>query len=280
MTIKPKTFAFLFLLLAMGKEDSWGQETLMFFPHRSSMPALLAGPRDPATSASIFVVDPNPNALGRGVEVEVSIGSTLPVILLSGEREGDRIVMGLEAAVFARFGLQVLERELIASDWIFAVPIIWTMNGGWLRFRYYHTSSHMGDEYARRFDDPGINFSRDAAEILSYRTLSPRLGVYGGARYAYNVHPEESKRWVLRLGGELEASEGGGRFRPFVASDLEWDQDAGGTRIELKAGSWLPEIDGRRTLSLALIWLTGPSPLGQFNRLTTTQFGLSLRGNL
>jgi hypothetical protein len=244
------------------------------------MPALLAGTRDPATSASLFLVDPNPNALGRGMEAEVSIGTTLPVLVLKGGGAQDHVVIGMEAAVFARFGLQVVERELIASDWIFALPVIWTMPGGWVRFRYYHSSSHMGDEYARRFEDQGINFSRDAAEILSYRSLTPRFGVYVGLRYAYNVHPEESKRWVMRLGGELEAPERGGLFRPFVATDLEWDQDARGTRIEMRAGSWLPEIDGRRTLSLALIYLTGPSPLGQFNDLTATQFGLSLRGNL
>lgn len=252
----------------------------MFFPGRSSMPALLAGPRDPSTSATALFVSPNPDAFERGVEMEVSIGSTLPILLLAGNQAEDHLVFGIEAAVFARFGLQVLERELIASDWVLALPIIWNRNGGWSRFRYYHSSSHMGDEYVRRFEEPGVNFSRDAAEILSYHTLSERLGVYGAARFAYNVHPEESKRWVLRVGGELEAPETAGQFRPFVATDLEWDQDAGGTRVELKAGAWLPRIDGRRTLSLALVCLTGPSPLGQFNGLHTTQVGLSLRGNL
>jgi hypothetical protein len=112
-------------------------------------------------------VTENPNAHGSGVEVEVSLGFTLPVLVL-GEVAGGTVVGGLEAAVFGRFGLQVLERELTASDWIFATPVYWLGESGWLRFRYYHSSSHIGDEYARRFEDPGVNFVRDAAEVLAY----------------------------------------------------------------------------------------------------------------
>ena len=87
--------------------------------------------------------------------MEVSIGTTLPILLLSDGLGSGPVVVSIEAAAFARFGLQVLERELIAADWIFAVPVVLHRDGGWFRFRYYHTSSHMGDEYARRFDDSG-----------------------------------------------------------------------------------------------------------------------------
>ena len=280
MVITRRTIALLVVLLAWGPGGAGGQETPVLFPDRSLMPTLLAGSRDPATSATLYYVGPNPNAHGRGVELEVSIGTTLPILLLAGKAGGHQVVSGIEAVAFARFGLQVLERELIASDWVFAIPVVWHRRRGWVRFRYYHTSSHMGDEYARRFGDPGMNFSKDAAEIMSFQSLSAGLGFYGGARYSYNVHPEESKRWVLRAGGQFEARERGGRFRPFLATDMEWDQDAGGSRLEVKAGSWLPRVGGRRALSIALVYLTGPSPLGQFNGLTTTQVGLTLRGTL
>lgn len=276
----PSFLTALIFLLALGGESAGGQEAKRLFPDRSFLPILLGGPRDPMSSFSPLFVEPNPNAHGRGVEVEVSIGTTIPVLRFPVGKGDGSLVVGIEAAIFARFGLQVLERELIASDWVFSVPGVLHREGGWLRFRYYHTSSHMGDEYARRFDDPGINFARDAAELLSFHNLTDRLGVYGGVRYAYIVHPEESKRWVLRTGAQMEAPEMGGAIRPFLATDLEWDQDAGGTRIELQGGVWLPELGGRRALRLALVFLTGPSPLGQFNGLSTTQVGLTLRGNL
>ena len=47
-----------------------------------------------------------------------------------------------------------------------------------------------------------------------------------------------------------------------------------------QGGTWLPEVGSRRTLMLALVALSGPSPLGQFNGLSTTQIGLTLRGRL
>jgi hypothetical protein len=265
------------LLLARGEEQACGQEVAALRPDRSLFPALLAGPRDPSTSFNLLFVSRNPSAHGRGVEAEVSLGATLPTILLGEKDGGHPVVVGIEAAVFARFGLQVLERELIASDWIFAIPVVWHRDGGWFRFRYYHTSSHMGDEYARRFEDPGINLARDAAEILYFHALNSGTGVYGGARYAYNVHPNESKRWALRAGGQLEAPKEDVNLRPFIAADLEWDQDAGRSpRLEVNAGMGLRKVGILRSLRLSLTFLTGPSPLGQFNGRTTTQAGLTI----
>ena len=121
----PKS-SFLGLLLLLGlalPAETQGQERS--FPPRSLMPDLLAGPRDPRTSATLLGVPRNPNAHGPGVEGEVSIGFTLPVLLLSKAEAENPVVLGIEAAVFARFGLQVLERELIATDWLFAVPVVW-----------------------------------------------------------------------------------------------------------------------------------------------------------
>lgn len=269
------------LVLICSPGPASGQEIPRLFPDRSLMPTLLAGSRDPVTSATLLAVSRNPNAHGRGIEAEVSLGATFPILLLAGEPTRNPLVVGVEAAVFARFGLQVLERELIASDWLFAIPVIWHRDKGWIRLRYYHSSSHMGDEYTRRFDDPGINFSRDAGELFVFHRPLDVLGVYAAARYGVNVHPEESKRWVLRTGGQLQAREDGGSFRPFAAADVEWDEEAGGRpRVEVRVGAWIPKMGNRRVFRLSLSLLTGPSPLGQFHGLPTTQFGLSFHGNL
>jgi hypothetical protein len=273
-----------FLAQGMGAGTITAQESRRLFPQRDLLPTLLAGPRDPVTSFSALAVPTNPNAYGTGPEVEVALGLTLPVLLLSGA-DPNPVVVGLESAAFARFGLQVLERELVATDWVFAIPVVWHREKGWIRFRYYHTSSHMGDEYARRFQEPGVNFARDAAELSVLRRLGEGTapspwGVYGSVRFAYNVHPEESERWVARAGTQWDASVSGGRFPPFAAVDVEWDQDAGDRpRLAIRGGVWLPEVAGRRALRVSLGFLTGPSPLGQFNGLETTQFGLSLQGN-
>ena len=269
------------LALICGPRAAMGQHSARLFPDRSLMPTLLAGARDPGVSASLLAVTRNPNQNGNGVEAEVSLGTTIPLLLVAGESTRNPVVVGVEAAVFGRFGLQVLERELIASDWLFAIPLIWHRENGWMRLRYYHSSSHMGDEYTRRFGDPGINFARDAAELLVFYRPLPALGVYAGTRFAVNVHPEESKRWVVRTGGQIEAREKGGAFLPFAAADVEWDEEAGGRpRVEVRVGAWIPKVGSRRVLRFSLSLLTGPSPLGQFHGLSTTQFGMSFHGSL
>lgn len=268
----------LLLAVVLLPTGANGQESTRLFPDPGLMPNLLGGPRDPETSASLYYVATNPNSFGPGVEAEVSLGHALPILALGGTPSATSVLVGIEAAVFARFGFQRTERELIDSDWIFAVPIYWHRPRGWVRLRYFHTSSHMGDEYSRRFEEIGTNFSRDAVELLAFRNLSSNLGVYGGARYAYNVHPESGARWVLRGGSQLEAEEKGGLLRPFTALDLEWDQDAGGTRIEGRVGAWLPPVRERRNISLALTVLTGPSPMGQFSGESSTQVGLGIQG--
>jgi hypothetical protein len=246
------------------------------------MPDLPAGPRNPLTSATLLGVTRNPDEHGRGVEAEVSIGSTLPILLLAGTPQDHAVVVGLEAAAFARFALQVLERELVATDWFFTVPVVIHHDGGWTRIRYFHTSSHMGDEYSRRFGDPGVNFSRDAVGILTFRRMGDGFGGWVGARYAYNVHPDDDRRWVLRAGAQMEGSqESSRRVRPFLAADLEMDQEGNmRPRTEVRAGIWLPEVAGRRAIRLSLVALHGPTPMGQFHFRTTTQIGLSLQGSL
>ena len=269
----------LLLLPSRGLDAQVGNR---LFPPRALMPDLLAGPRNPLTSAALFGVTRNPDQHGRGVEAEVSIGSTLPVLLLAGTPQDHPVVVGLEAAAYARFALQVLEREMVATDWFFTVPVILHHDHGWTRIRYFHTSSHMGDEYNRRFGDPGVNVSRDAVGVLTFRRLGDGVGGWAGARYGYNVHPDDDRRWVLRAGAQAEGAERGpGRLRPFLAADVEMDQEGGmRPRTEVRAGIWLPEVAGRPAVRLSLVALHGPTPLGQFRFRSTTQIGLSLQGSL
>jgi hypothetical protein len=215
------------------------------------------------------------------MEVEVSLGTVIPVLLLSGSAEKNPVVLGIEAAAFARFGLQVLERELVATDWLFAIPMVWHHEWGWTRLRYYHSSAHMGDEYSRRFGDPGFNASRDAAELLFFRHLTGGAGAWAGVRYGYNVHPQEDRKWVIRGGAQVGSLPDAGPLLPFLATDMEFDQEAGWRpRVEVRVGSWLPRVGERRRIRLSLVVLNGPTPLGQFDFRPTTQIGISLQGDL
>ncbi|UCF41775.1 MAG: hypothetical protein JSW43_05475, partial [Gemmatimonadota bacterium] len=60
-----------------------------------------------------------------------------------------------------------------------------------------------------------------------------------------------------------------------LEQDTSWDP-----RLTLQTGVWLPRLAGRRAIRLSLELLTGPTPLGQFQGLHTTQLALGLFGNL
>ncbi len=257
------------------------QGTRRLFPARDLMPTLVTAPRDPVTKAELLYVADNPDAFGDGVEAELALGITLPVYLLTGHTDQDGLVVGIEGGGFARFGLQLTERELINTDWIFALPLVWHRGDHWLRLRYYHTSSHLGDEYSRRFEVDGDNFSRDAVDALGYLRSVSMLGLYGGLGYAYNVHPEDSRPWTIRLGAELVPRRDEDPLLPYAGVDVQLEEDNDWEpRLNVQAGVWLPRVAGRRAIRLGLEFLTGPSPLGQFQGQQTTQIALGAFGNL
>ena len=258
-----------------------GQDSPRLFPDRALLPALFSGPRDPVAKAELVFVTDNPNAFGDGVEAELSLGIGLPMLRLAGHATSDAVVLGIEGAAFARFGLQLTEREMIATDWVFAVPLVWHRGHHWLRLRYYHTSSHLGDEYARHFDVEGMNFARDAVDALLFTQLFPIAGAYAGARWAYSVHPEDSGRWTLRAGMQLGHPEGTRALLPYGTADVEIEDDTDWTPlVSLQAGVWLPEVGGRRALRFGVGLLTGPSPLGQFRSERTAQVTIGVSGSI
>jgi len=247
------------------------------FPDRALLPLVFTGPRDPVSKADLAFVADNPNRLGSGVEAEVALGAGIPVLLLAGDPDSNALVAGVEAAVFGRFGFQVTERLLINTDWVFAAPIVWHLGPHWVRLRYFHTSSHLGDEYAQHFETEAVNFSRDAVDAMGWLQLLRTLGAYMGVRYAYNVHPEESRRWSVRAGTQLGSVRGDGFLLPFGSLDVELDQDVGWEpRVYIQAGVWLPPISGRRAARIDAGLLTGPSPMGQFQGLRTKQITVGI----
>ncbi len=258
-----------------------GQEADRVFPDRDLVPDLLAGPRDPVVAGQLLYADPDPTAYGPGVAGEVALAATVPVLLLAGGSTRDALVIGIEGGVFARFSFQVVERELIHTDWVFAVPLVWRRGDHWLRLRYYHTSSHLGDEYQRRFGPSSINFSRDGADLTGYvRPAAPvarslGLGLYAGVLWSPNSHPEEDTVWRGRAGVELDPYDGAS-WRPYGALDAELEEaSVHGPRWTARAGIGLPAVRDR-PLRLALELMAGPSAMGQFSDRETRRIAVGL----
>lgn len=250
------------------------------FPDRSLLPDLMAGPRDPATLGQLVYDWANPTAFGPGVAGDVAIAGTAALLRLHGSTRRDALVLGLEGAAFARFSFDVVTRELVNTDWVFAVPLVWHRGRHWVRLRYYHTSSHLGDEYQQRFGPSAVNFSRDGIDLTAYvRPPGPAdrlgLGVYGVVFWSANSHPEERALWRGRAGLELDPYHGA-LWRPYGTLDVELEEgNARGPRWTARTGIWLPTVHGR-PLRLGLELMVGPSAMGQFAHRSTRRLGLGL----
>lgn len=259
-----------------------GQDWL--FPDRSLLPGLMGGARDPVTTGQLVYDWENPTAFGPGVAGEVSISGAVAVARLADSGPEDALVVGLEGAAFARFSFKVVTRELVNTDWIFTVPLVWHRGDHWFRLRYYHTSSHLGDEYQKRFGRSSVNFSRDGADLTAYVrpgagwTRDLGLAVYGLVFWSVNSHPEERPLRELRAGLEVDPGDGA-LWRPFLTADVHADEGADWTpRWTVQAGVWLPRVQ-RRPLRLTVQAFTGPSPLGQFRTRDGGRVGVSLFWN-
>ena len=267
----------LALLLACWSPAS-AQSVQRFLPNRDLLPRLLAAPREPTTAAKLVLPLTSPSQFGTVLEGDAAFGASLPVYLLAGRSIEDALVIGVEGGVFARFNLQTKQRDLITSDWVFAVPLVLHRGGHWLSVRYFHSSAHLGDEYLERFDVERIPYSRDALEATAYWRPGGALGVYGGARWAFRVDPPEHRRWAVRGGVEIQGA-GGGRRQPYVAADLELDQQSRWEpRLNVQAGVRFAPSGSRPAARLGVEVLTGPSPQGQFwdRRATHVTLGITL----
>lgn len=248
------------------------------FPDPELLPTLKGGARDPVSQGQFAYTWDNPTAFGSGEAGEVSISQAAPVLRLAGSSSRDAWVVGVEGAAFARFSLQVVTRELVNTDWVFTVPLVWHRGDHWFRLRYYHTSSHLGDEYQRRFGPSSVNFSRDGADLTAYVRPSVGLGLYGLLFWSVNSHPEESQLWEVRGGMEYDPHEGAA-WRPFLTADMhveegtEWEP-----RITLQTGLWMPKVQASPLRAMVQV-VHGPSPMGQFRERTVGQVALGLTWN-
>ncbi len=252
------------------------QQMQRFFPGRRFLPRLVAAPREPITAAKLVIPSETPSRFGFILEAEADLGASIPVVILQGTSLDNAIVLGVEGGVFARFNLQSKERDLITTDWVFTMPVVFHQGGHWLQLRYFHSSAHLGDEYAERFNVDRIAHSRDALEATTYFNPVSTLGLYGGARWAFRVDPPEHKRWLVRGGAEFEDPRNEAA-RVYAAGDVELDQQYGwAPRLSVQIGVRVYTPADRPTIRAAFEFLTGPSPQGQFGGAHTTQFAVGV----
>lgn len=174
----------------------------------------LAGPRE-SRLASIY----NWNIGNSSTRVwDFTLGGHVG-LLRFGTPEGPRpggFQLDVDAAAFPR--LDGSNFDMIATDYRGGFPLTFGYGPWEAKAGYYHTSSHLGDEFL--INNPGyprINYVRDEIVVgLAYRIV-PALRLYGDAGYAFH-RDGGAEPWAFNVGAEFsQLAPTGLRGSPFVA---------------------------------------------------------------
>ena len=240
------------------------------FPRDDLFRPVLADPKQPQFVISRQRVIPEQD--GDFVAGWVVYGETFGIRRYVGDRPCDGIQVNIQGGVFAQFNLSAPSYDLLNSDYVVGLPVTFRLGDVSGRFRLYHQSSHLGDEFL--LGSPGVtrvNLSFEDAELLlSYEWRA--LRTYGGAARLIHREPAlENLRWQY-----------GGEFRlplsdiPFLAHLENFDYLVGGVDFKqfqqhgyavdtsVKAGFELDSDLSDRRFRLLFDFYNGFNPYGQF----------------
>jgi hypothetical protein len=241
-------------------------------PERSLFAPLLADPRE-----AHFLISYQRYRAPRQEfnAASVAFGEYFPIASGTAGRLGTSQI-GIQGAVFALFNLDAPSSDLVNADYWIGVPLS-ARRGPWsIRARFYHQSSHLGDEFL--LGNPGINrvnLSYEAVDAhLSYEW--ERVRVYGGLGYLVHSDPSDLKRAYAQAGAEYVQPGAAGRLDFIAAIDLRASAELDWKISRaIQAGLELRNASTRRT-RLMLEAYAGHSPNGQFYRDRLSYYGVGI----
>jgi len=223
----------------------------------------------------------------------VGISDAFGLLRVGGPKPGDGFQVSLAGSVFAQFDLESTSYDLVNADYIIGLPITFRRKAFSMRFRLYHQSSHLGDEFLLRENNPKFvreNISFEAAEMILSLDGGP-FRVYGGGEYLLRRDPKDLERYVAHGGVELRPARRLVRFGTVAGVRFV----AGGDVKASEEQDWKPAVSIRtgfefdrprdtdppgRRWGLLFEAYTGPSPYGQFFRNQVRYFGAGIHFTL
>lgn len=183
--------------------------------------------------------------------------------------------IGVLTGVFAQFNLSEKNAALINTDFNVGIPISWR-SGNWsMRLRYYHQSSHVGDEFLTA--NPGFKsmtfILEEVDAILSYDYRW--LRVYGGGGYLVHREPTAYDREKVQWGFEARASPMRTRMLEPFLNHLVVTPILSGDFKSMQVHDWIIDTNilggfewsrtgSRRRFRIMATYFHGHNPYGQF----------------
>lgn len=265
----------------------------VWFPQSTVLfPPLVADPRQPVNSAALRVGD----KVCGNICAAVSLGDDFPFFrwLDVFPCHGD-MQIGIEAGIWSVFNYSNIPNkpkhescELVNTDYLVGIPLTYAFDAWSFRFRVYHISSHLGDEFLCNHEGSVSNRRNPSFEAVdlftSYQFLTGVRGYFGPGVVFHSDHSFPMKPLYVEYGVELRLF--GKRFdyhglygTPFLAIHMEnWQQRKWGWDVTAKLGYELSKLQGLgRKFRVYVDYHHGYSYEGQFfnDRTEYGEFGIS-----
>jgi len=246
------------------------------FPTGDVFRPLIADPKQPQFSVNINRFK---SSGVRYTMAAVSFGETFGIYRFFGGREGDGLQLSVEGAIFAQFNLDTPSYDLVNADYTIGIPITYRHGDNSFRFRIYHQSSHLGDEFLQSINPPErVNLSYEAIELIYSREWR-EWRLYGGGEYLIHREPADLKpisaHWGLEYRGSKPLVWNG---RPIGGVDMKiFEEHNWAIDTSVKAGLEFGHPNpGQRRVRLMAEWYKGFDPHGQFYNNKVEYFGMGL----
>ena len=260
-----------------------GEAGIGFLPSGHLFRPLIADPRWPHFSGAYRYYITTRGA--RNV-FAASFGETIPVYRddLGDRARWGRWEVGLQAGVFSIFDLDSASFDLINTDFFVAGYLGYRQGDLSAIGRFFHQSSHLGDELLLRDTRPNReNLSYEGLDAKLSYDLPLGLRAYGGGGYLVGVDPDELGRGFTQGGGEWRSpwSFWQGRLRPIAGLDLQFrEENDWRLDLSLRAGLQFESVSVlSRNLQLLFEYFNGHSFDGQFYRDSVEYVGVGLHFN-
>lgn len=234
--------------------------------------SFIAGVHAPRMSGEIVT------SSDEGALLDVAMGSRISIVrhgTIGPHSEGWELQV--YGGAFARLAMEQ-ESDVVGTDYIFGVPIVWRRGPTAFRIGYDHISSHVGDEFLLKNPTfQRLNYVRDSIEFAVIEDLTEDVSVYGEVNYALS-ESGGSQPLHLQFGAEYEPFVPAGfRGAPVVAINtlLREEFDFEGS-LGVVAGWQWRGVRSQDLLRLGLTLYTGPSRQFSFYDKYEKLFGVGL----
>jgi hypothetical protein len=238
---------------------------------------LLADPREPQFFATYLWVHSPRLASRLG---SVGFGQTIGLV------RGRDWQLAIAAGAFSEFNMRSSTTDLLNTDYVVGLPLMYRHGALAARLRVFHQSSHLGDEYMAHTHAQRVDLTFQAVELL-VATEASHGRAYGGAEYVFAHSPADLKTATLHAGLEYRQPRAALRFgrravgRLVAGLDAKSGQDrqwqVGWSLVTgLELGDPLAKAGSGWRWSVLLKAYTGPAPYGEFYRDHVSSFGMGV----